>query len=148
MPCISWPQVERSSQLKGTAALREPARTLCPAEFSRATTRRPVLPVAPRMRAVMWVLVLFMDCMQSWISETFHSSNAQIHTRTSTIGAMDPLASLLDGPRANDAFLMRSLFEPPWSLRRRDEAPMTVVTVVRGGAWAVSDDRAPAKLRE
>jgi AraC-like DNA-binding protein len=61
---------------------------------------------------------------------------------------MDPLAALLDGPRANNAFLMRSLFEPPWSLRIRDEAPMTVVTVVRGGAWAVSDDHAPAKLRE
>jgi AraC-like DNA-binding protein len=61
---------------------------------------------------------------------------------------MDPLGSLLDGPRANGAFLMRSLFEPPWSLRIRDEAPMTIVTVVRGGAWAVSDDDAPAKLRE
>lgn len=60
---------------------------------------------------------------------------------------MDPLASLLDGPRANGAFLMRSLFEPPWSLRIRDEAPMTIVTVVRGGAWAMSDRDAPVKLR-
>jgi AraC-like DNA-binding protein len=42
---------------------------------------------------------------------------------------------------------MRSLFEPPWSLRIRDQAPMTVVTVVRGGAWAVTDDDAPVQLR-
>jgi AraC-like DNA-binding protein len=61
---------------------------------------------------------------------------------------MDPLASLLDGPRANGAFLMRSLFEPPWSLRIRDEAPMTIVTVVRGRAWAVAGDDAPVRLRE
>src|SRR4029077_11322751 len=102
----------------------------------------------PRIRAVMWVSVVFMDCMQSSLGETFHSSNAQIHAPTSTVDAVDPLASLLDGPRANGAFLMRSLFEPPWSLRIRDEAPMTVVTVVRGGAWAMSDDDAPVKLRE
>jgi Cupin len=95
----------------------------------------------------MWVSVVFMNYMQSPLSETFHSSNAQIHAPTSTVDVLDPLASPLDGPRANGAFLLRSLFEAPSSLRIRDEAPMTVVTVVRAGAWAVSDDDAPFNLR-
>ena len=52
---------------------------------------------------------------------------------------MDALAALLDGPRAKDAFLLRSLLEPPWSLRVQDEAPLTLVAVVRGAAWVVPD---------
>ncbi len=53
---------------------------------------------------------------------------------------MDQLAGFLDGPRARGAFLLRSLLDPPWSLRIRDEAPLTLVAVVRGGAWIVHDD--------
>ncbi|MGW3962898.1 AraC family transcriptional regulator [Amycolatopsis sp. NPDC005003] len=52
---------------------------------------------------------------------------------------MDPLAALLDGPRAHGAFLLRSLLTPPWSLRIEDRAPLTVVSVVRGEAWIVPD---------
>ena len=52
---------------------------------------------------------------------------------------MDPLAALLDGPRAHGAFLLRSVLTPPWSLRIEDEAPLTVVSVVRGEAWIVPD---------
>ena len=47
---------------------------------------------------------------------------------------MDPLADLLDGPRARNAFLLRSVLNPPWSLRIQDEAPLTLVAVVRGTA--------------
>jgi len=50
---------------------------------------------------------------------------------------MDPLAALLDGPRAHGAFLLRSVLTPPWSLRIEDQAPLTVVSVVRGEAWIV-----------
>src|SRR5215469_7723190 len=50
---------------------------------------------------------------------------------------MDALAGLLDGPRARGAFLLRSSMDPPWSLRIRDEAPLTLVAVVRGQAWIV-----------
>jgi AraC-like DNA-binding protein len=52
---------------------------------------------------------------------------------------MDPLAALLDGPRAHGAFLLRSVLTPPWSLRIEDQAPLTVVSVVRGEAWIVPD---------
>ncbi|MEU0541005.1 AraC family transcriptional regulator [Nocardia sp. NPDC005978] len=66
---------------------------------------------------------------------------------------MDALASLLEGPRARAAFVMRSSFDPPWSLRIRDEAPLTLVAMVRGGGWIVPDSKggkqiAPRRLRE
>jgi AraC-like DNA-binding protein len=48
---------------------------------------------------------------------------------------MDAVAGLLDGPRARGAFLLRSSMNPPWSLLIRDEAPLTLVAVVRGHAW-------------
>lgn len=52
---------------------------------------------------------------------------------------MDPLSGLLDGPRARGAFLLRSLLTPPWSLRIQDEAPLTLVAMVRGDAWILPD---------
>lgn len=48
---------------------------------------------------------------------------------------MDAITGLLDGPRARNAFLLRSRMSPPWSLRVQDEAPLTLVAVVRGWAW-------------
>ena len=53
---------------------------------------------------------------------------------------MDALAGLLDGPRAHEAFLLRSSMNPPWSLRIQDEAPLTVIAIVRGRAWLIHDD--------
>jgi AraC-like DNA-binding protein len=61
---------------------------------------------------------------------------------------MDAVAGLLDGPRAREAFLLRSTVEPPWSMRIRDEAPLTVVAVVRGDAWLLPDDGETTLLRE
>jgi AraC-like DNA-binding protein len=52
---------------------------------------------------------------------------------------MDALASLLDGPRARNAFLVRALLDPPWSLRIQDESPLCVVAIVRGDAWVMPD---------
>jgi AraC-like DNA-binding protein len=52
---------------------------------------------------------------------------------------MDAVAGLLDGPRARGAFLLRSLLAPPWSMRIEDEAPLTLVPVVRGTAWIGMD---------
>lgn len=61
--------------------------------------------------------------------------------------AVDALAGLLDGPRARGAFLLRSTLEPPWSLRIRDEAPLTLVAVVRGHACVLPDGAEPTPLR-
>jgi AraC-like DNA-binding protein len=52
---------------------------------------------------------------------------------------MDAVAGLLDGPRARGAFLLRSTMDPPWSLRIEDEAPLTLVAIVRGSACIVPD---------
>ncbi len=48
---------------------------------------------------------------------------------------MDAVAGLLDGPRARGAFLLRSTLDPPWALRIEDEAPLTLIAIVRGSAW-------------
>ena len=53
---------------------------------------------------------------------------------------MDAVAGLLDGPHARAAFLLRSSLDPPWSLSIEDEAPLTVLAVVRGSAWVLYDD--------
>lgn len=60
---------------------------------------------------------------------------------------MDTLAGFLDGPRARGAFLLRSMLDPPWSLRIQDRAPLTLVAVVRGDAWIVPAQRDARRLR-
>ncbi|MGD9696990.1 MAG: AraC family transcriptional regulator [Thermoleophilia bacterium] len=58
---------------------------------------------------------------------------------------MDAVAGLLDGPRARGAFLLRTTLDPPWSLRIEDEAPLTLVAVVRGDTWMIPDDAPPTR---
>lgn len=45
---------------------------------------------------------------------------------------MDALSGVLDGPRARDAFLLKAVFDPPWSIRVEDSAPLTVVIMLSG----------------
>lgn len=59
---------------------------------------------------------------------------------------MDALAALLDGPRARGAFVLRSVMDPPWSLRIEDEAPLTVVALVRGEASVLTDGGEAVRL--
>jgi AraC-like DNA-binding protein len=59
---------------------------------------------------------------------------------------MDALGALLEGPRARGAFLLRATMDPPWSLRIEDEAPLSVVAMVRGSCWIVPDRRAPERM--
>ena len=59
---------------------------------------------------------------------------------------MDAIAGLLDGPRAREAFLLRAVMDPPWSMRIRDEEPLTVVAMVSGSAWVLPDDGEPEHL--
>jgi AraC-like DNA-binding protein len=71
--------------------------------------------------------------MSPQVAEPIHVAGARFHTRASTLVGMDPLGGLLD-PRARGAFILRSLLSPPWSMRIEDEAPLTLVAVVRGSA--------------
>jgi AraC-like DNA-binding protein len=52
---------------------------------------------------------------------------------------MDAIVGLLDGPRARGAFLLRVLMDPPWSVRVQDEAPLSLLAMVRGDAWVMPD---------
>ncbi|GHI90268.1 AraC family transcriptional regulator [Streptomyces xanthophaeus] len=59
---------------------------------------------------------------------------------------MDTLTGLLERPQARGAFLLKSVFNPPWSLRVEDRAPLSLVTMVRGSAWLVPDEGAPVRI--
>ena len=59
---------------------------------------------------------------------------------------MDAVASLLNGPRAQGAFLLRSVLTPPWSMRIEDQAPLTLVAMVHGDAWVLADESAAVRL--
>ena len=69
-----------------------------------------------------------------------------MHASASTFGQMDALAGLLDGPRTHGAFLLRVVMDPPWSIRIQDEAPLSLMAVVRGGAWVLPDGGEPRAL--
>jgi len=60
---------------------------------------------------------------------------------------VDALTGLLEGPKARGAFLIKSVFSPPWALRVEDRAPISLVTMVRGDAWVLPDRSTPALLR-
>ncbi|MFF8960661.1 cupin domain-containing protein [Streptomyces sp. NPDC014894] len=60
---------------------------------------------------------------------------------------MDALAGLLDGPRARDAFLLRMVMEPPWSVRVEDRAPLALMCLTAGEAWIVPDTGEPVLIR-
>lgn len=62
-------------------------------------------------------------------------------------GAVDTLTGLLDGPRARGAFLLKSILNPPWSLRIQDEAPLSLVTLLRGTAWITHDGGESVRLQ-
>ncbi|RFS82377.1 AraC family transcriptional regulator [Actinomadura spongiicola] len=59
---------------------------------------------------------------------------------------MDALTDLLDGPRARGAFMLRSTFTPPWAIRIQDEAPLTLLSMVRDDAWLMPDGGEPERV--
>jgi AraC-like DNA-binding protein len=64
------------------------------------------------------------------------------------VEGVDAVAGLLDGPRAREAFVLRTSMDPPWSLRIADEAPLTVMAVARGHAWVLPSGGAKPCLVE
>jgi AraC-like DNA-binding protein len=56
---------------------------------------------------------------------------------------MDAIAGLLDGPRARRAFLLCCTMDPPWALHIRDEAPLSLVAMLRGSACFVINGNEP-----
>lgn len=59
---------------------------------------------------------------------------------------MDLLEDFLAQPHARDAFLLRVVMGRPWSLSVEDEAPLSVVAALRGGAWIAADGSSPRRF--
>ncbi|SFC02286.1 AraC family transcriptional regulator [Streptomyces aidingensis] len=59
---------------------------------------------------------------------------------------MDPLAELLAGPCAQDAFLLRIAMAPPWSVDIRDRAPLSLMCHLSGPACIVPEAGDPVWL--
>ncbi|WP_346027475.1 AraC family transcriptional regulator [Arthrobacter parietis] len=57
---------------------------------------------------------------------------------------MDPLTHFLDGPHARRAFALQVAMNPPWSLDVQDQAPLTVMAMLTGGAWLAADGNSTA----
>jgi AraC-like DNA-binding protein len=59
---------------------------------------------------------------------------------------MDPLSQFLTGPRAQAAFTLRVVMDPPFAIDVQDEAALTVIVAVRGHAWIAAEGGAPRSL--
>jgi AraC-like DNA-binding protein len=59
---------------------------------------------------------------------------------------MDELGGLLEAPRAQGAFLLRAMLNPPWAIRVADESPLTLLSVIGGDAWVVRDAGPPVRM--
>lgn len=57
------------------------------------------------------------------------------------------MSHLLRGVGARGAFVLRCSLRAPWSMRIEDEAPCSVVALVRGHAWVCPDGDEPSLLR-
>ncbi|MBE8475527.1 AraC family transcriptional regulator [Streptomyces justiciae] len=53
---------------------------------------------------------------------------------------MDPLSSLLNGIRAEGSIVSQAVLNAPWTIRFADGAPLTMVTVLRGGGTLLLAD--------
>ncbi|WP_104175647.1 AraC family transcriptional regulator [Arthrobacter sp. Y81] len=59
---------------------------------------------------------------------------------------MDPLSQFLTGPRAQSAFTLRVVMDPPFSIDVQDGAALTVIVAVSGKAWITAEGSAPRSL--
>ncbi|WP_430727386.1 AraC family transcriptional regulator [Streptomyces beigongshangae] len=53
---------------------------------------------------------------------------------------MDPLSSLLNGIRAEGSVVSRAVLMQPWTIRFTDDAPLTMISVLRGGGTLLLSD--------
>ncbi|MEU3252366.1 AraC family transcriptional regulator [Streptomyces sp. NPDC006997] len=53
---------------------------------------------------------------------------------------VDPLSALLSGIRAEGSVVSHAVLEAPWSIRFVDDAPLTMVSVLRGGGTLLLSD--------
>ncbi|MFF5973450.1 AraC family transcriptional regulator [Streptomyces sp. NPDC012769] len=56
------------------------------------------------------------------------------------MASMDPLSSLLSGIRAEGAVVSHAVLTVPWAVRFADDAPLTMISVLRGGGVLLLPD--------
>lgn len=56
---------------------------------------------------------------------------------------VDPLSSLLSGIRAEGSVVSHAVLTAPWTIRFTDGAPLTMVSVLRGGGTLLLPDGTP-----
>ncbi|MFE6331717.1 AraC family transcriptional regulator [Streptomyces sp. NPDC057806] len=56
------------------------------------------------------------------------------------MGRVDPLSSLLSGIRAEGSVVTHAVLSAPWTIRFPDDAPLTMITVLRGGGTLLLPD--------
>lgn len=59
---------------------------------------------------------------------------------------MDALSGLLESPKARGAFLLKSVFNPPWGLRIEDRAPLSLAIMLHGSAWVLREGADPVRI--
>ena len=59
---------------------------------------------------------------------------------------MDPLSQFLTGPRAQSAFTLLVVMDPPFAIDVQDRAALTVIVPVRGHAWITAEESEPELL--
>ena len=59
---------------------------------------------------------------------------------------MDVLAELLEGTRVRGGRFHRLVMDPPWGVRVRDEAQLSLYTVLNASAWLVHPEAEPVRL--
>lgn len=60
---------------------------------------------------------------------------------------MDPLSQFLTGPRAQSAFALRVVMDPPFAIDVQDEAALTMIVAIHGQAWITATGGPPQSLR-
>ena len=58
------------------------------------------------------------------------------------------MTGLLDQVRSSGALSGLPLLSPPWSVRFADRSPLTLVAMLRGAGWILTDDAAPVPIAE
>ncbi|MCM6773606.1 AraC family transcriptional regulator [Nocardia sp. CDC159] len=61
---------------------------------------------------------------------------------------MDPLSSLLNGVRAEGSVVSQAVLRAPWTIRFADRAPLTMLTVLRGGGTLLLADGTERVVRQ
>lgn len=56
------------------------------------------------------------------------------------MGSVDPLSSLLSGIRAEGSVVTHAVLTQPWTIRFADAAPLTMISVLRGGGTLLLPD--------